>query len=175
MPTKLFTTGWLSILKMKLIKEIMIVDNINNIEIYKGVSDDIFAGLQFIANAKPEIELGTYQINERVKALVTEYSTVAHFERGYEAHKYVIDIQYPISGLERVKWSPIEKMDVNIAYDKENDRTFYKNPSLQGTHVDIGNGIFAIMFPEDGHSPQHFIKESELIKKITVKVRINEQ
>lgn len=152
----------------------MIVDHIKNIEIYKGVSADIFAGLQFIVNAKPEIELGTYQINERVKALVTEYPTVENFERGYEAHKHVIDIQYPIIGLERVKWSPIDKMDVNIPYDKENDRTFYINPSLQGTNVDIGNGIFAIMFPEDGHSPQHFITESELIKKITIKVKINE-
>jgi len=151
----------------------MILDHIKNIEIYKGVSADIFAGLQFIANAKTEIELGTYKINERVKALVTEYSTVACFKRGYEAHKYVIDIQYPIRGLERVKWSPIDQMDVNIPYDEENDRTFYKKPSLQGTNVDIGNGIFAIMFPEDGHSPQHFITESELIKKITIKVSIN--
>jgi len=153
----------------------MIVDHIKNIEIYKGISADIFAGLQFIAKAKPEIELGTYQINERVKALVTEYPTVECFKRGYEAHKHVIDIQYSIRGLERVKWSPIDKMDVNIPYDVENDRTFYKNPSLQGTHVDIGNGIFAIMFPKDGHSPQHYIGESVLIKKITVKVKINEK
>lgn len=150
----------------------MIVDKLKNIEIYKGVSDDIYAGLKFLVQATSDIELGTYPINEKVKAIVSQYETVEIFERGYEAHKHVIDIQYPIVGLERIKWSPIEGMDVNIPYDESNDRTFYKTPSAQGTHVDIGNGIFAIMFPEDGHGPQHFVNKPEMIKKITVKVSI---
>ena len=150
----------------------MIVDQIKNIDVYKSISADIYAGLQFIQKATPNIELGTYPINERVKALVTEYETIENFERGYEAHKHVIDIQFPIIGLERVKWSPIGNMNVNIPYDQVKDRTFYKDPSIQGTHVDIGNGIFAIMFPEDGHGPQHFINQPELIKKITIKVSI---
>jgi YhcH/YjgK/YiaL family protein len=63
-------------------------------------------------------------------------------------------------------------MEVNIPYEEDKDRTFYKKPSSQGTHVDIGNGIFAVMFPEDGHSPQHYVTNPELIKKITVKVAI---
>jgi YhcH/YjgK/YiaL family protein len=150
----------------------MIVDQIKNIEIYKGLSPDIYAGLIFISQAKSEIEVGEYYISENVKAIVSEYPTVECFERGYEAHKHVIDIQFPIIGLERVKWSPIEKMDINIPYDESKDRTFFVNPSTQGTQVDIGNGIFAIMFPEDGHSPQHLIVKSEVIKKITIKVKI---
>lgn len=150
----------------------MILDQIKNIEIYKGISSDIYAGLCFIAHASPEIKLGTYQINEKVKAIVSEYETIENFERGYEAHNHVIDIQYPIVGIERIKWSPIEGMCINIPYDKSKDRTFYKKPSQQGTHIDIGNGIFAIMFPEDGHSPQHFVEKPKLIKKITIKVSI---
>ena len=71
-----------------------------------------------------------------------------------------------------MKWSPIEGMEVNIPYDAEKDRTFYKSPHKQGTHVDIGNGIFAIMFPEDGHGPQHYVGKPELIKKLTIKVSI---
>ena len=152
----------------------MVVDTLKNIEQYKGLSPDIYAGLQFLANAKSEIELGIYPINKNVKAIVSSYETVDEFERGYESHKNVIDIQYPIIGLERVKWSPIENMSVNIPYDESKDRTFFKNPSKQGTHIDIGNGIFAIMFPEDGHGPQHKIGESEMLKKITIKVSINE-
>ncbi|MEE9910697.1 MAG: YhcH/YjgK/YiaL family protein [Deltaproteobacteria bacterium] len=150
----------------------MIVDQLKNIEIYKGLSPDIYAGLQFLAKANPDIQVGTYPVNANVKALVSEYMTIEHFERGYEAHKHVIDIQYPIIGLERIKWSPIEGMTVNIPYEEENDRTFYKNPSPQMINVDIGNGIFAIMFPDDGHGPQHFVHKPELIKKITMKVSI---
>ena len=102
----------------------MVVDTLKNIEQYKGLSPDIYAGLQFLANAKSEIELGIYPINKNVKAIVSSYATVDEFERGYESHKNVIDIQYPIIGLERVKWSPIENMNVNIPYDEAKDRTF---------------------------------------------------
>ena len=151
----------------------MIYDHINNIDTYKGISPDIYAGLKFLAEANPDIAVGTYPINERVKAIVSEYPTVECFERGYEAHQHVIDIQYPIRGLERVKWSPIDKMDVNIPYDEVKDRTFYKNPDpVVGTEITIGNGFFGIMFPQDGHSPQHLVGKSEVIKKITVKVAI---
>ena len=147
----------------------MIVDNINNLEIYKNISEDIYFGLVFLKEANADIKIGEYQISSKVKALVSEYMTVECFERGYEAHKHVIDIQYPIVGQERIKWSPINKMSINISYDVKKDRTFYKDPS-QNTYIDIGNGIFGIMFPDDGHSPQHMIDKPELIKKITIKV-----
>ncbi|TLV02382.1 YhcH/YjgK/YiaL family protein [Dyadobacter luticola] len=151
----------------------MILGTLNNIDTYKALSPDIYAGLQFLQNAQPEIEVGTYPISKNVKAIVSEYETVADFTRGYEAHKHVIDIQYPVIGLERVKWSPIEGMNVNIPYDEAKDRTFFKDPSPRGTHVDIGEGIFAIMFPEDGHGPQHFVDQPQLIKKITIKIAIS--
>lgn len=117
----------------------MIIDQLLNIETYKEISSDIYLGLKFLADAKADILPGTYTINTNVKAIVSEYETVSVFERGYEAHKHVIDIQYPIIGSERVKWSPILEMDINIPYDEVMDRTFYKDPFSQGTHVDIGN------------------------------------
>ncbi len=148
----------------------MVLDKLENIDIYKGLSNDIYEGLKFIKYADKNIKIGVYPINDKVKAIVSEYETIENFSRGYEAHMHVIDIQYPIIGLERIKWSPIDEMKVNIAYEPEFDRTFYKEPHKQGTYVDIGNGIFVIMFPGDGHSPQHYIDKPELIKKITIKV-----
>src|SRR6478735_1625316 len=118
----------------------MIIDSLSNIDKYKNLSPGIYAGLQFLKNADASIVVGEYAVNENVKAIVSEYKTVELFERGYEAHKHVID----------------------IPYDEKKDRTFYKDPSPRGTHVDIGNGLFAIMFPEDGHSPQHYINAPEL-------------
>lgn len=148
----------------------MILDTINNIELYRNLSHDIYAGLLFLKNVDSEISLGTYKINSKAIAIVSEYETKAHFIRGYESHNNVIDIQYPIKGIERVKWSPIKGMNINIPYDEVADRIFYKDPLPQSTYVDIGNGIFAIMFTEDGHSPQHFINKPELIKKVTIKI-----
>ena len=85
----------------------------------------------------------------------------------------MIDIQYPLIGLERVFWSPINDMAINIPYEKLKDRTFYNKPHKQSINVDIGNSVFAIYFPSDGHSPQHFIDQPSLIKKITLKVKID--
>ena len=150
----------------------MIVDKIQNLETYKNLSPDIYAGLKFLQGVTPDIELGTYVINDNVKAIVSEYPTVECFERGYVAHKHNLDIQFPIIGMERIKYSPIEGMDVNIPYDEGKDRTFYKNPDKYGFDVIIGNGTFAIMFPQDGHGPQHLVEKSEVINKVTVKVSI---
>ena len=119
----------------------MIVDTLDNINQYKSLSENIYNGLKFLAEADPGIALGTHVIDGNVSAIVSEYETIACFELGYEAHKHVIDIQYPIIGVERVKWSPLEGMKVNVPYDKEKDRTFYGGPSKQGVNADIGCNI----------------------------------
>lgn len=148
----------------------MIYDHLQNARLYYGVHEDIRTGLQYLENLSSDVEPGVYQISENVKSIVSEYETVAVFERGFEAHKKVIDIQFPIIGRERIKWSFTEGMDINIPYDAEKDRTFYKNPN-SSTHVDIGNGFFGIMFPNDAHGPQHFVEKPELIKKVTLKIK----
>ena len=86
----------------------MILDTIYNIELNRNLSLDIYAGLLFLKNIDPEISLGTYTINSKAKAIVSEYETKEEFIRGYESHKHVIDIQYPVKGIESVKWSPIK-------------------------------------------------------------------
>ncbi len=148
----------------------MIVDTLDNINLYKKLSDDVYAGLAYLQNVDADIELGIYTISDRVKAIVEEYETVHNNSFEFESHKHVIDIQLPIIGIERVFWSPIVDMDIKIPYDKEKDRTIFINSHAQTTHVDIGNRVFAIMFENDGHSPKHCIKSSKLIKKITIKV-----
>jgi YhcH/YjgK/YiaL family protein len=150
----------------------MIYDNIKNAKIYYNLHPDIKVGLQYLERLTKDVPLGEYKISDSVKAIVSEYETVKEFSRGFEAHKHVIDIQFPIIGRERVKWSNIEGMKINIPYDEQKDRTFYKNPMFF-TYVDIGEGFFAIMFPQDGHSPQHFIEKPEIIKKVTIKVKID--
>ena len=62
-------------------------------------------------------------------------------------------------------------MEINIPYEEGKDRTFYKCPNST-THVDVGNGFFAIMFPDDAHGPQHYIDKPEADKKSDVKSEI---
>ena len=65
----------------------MIFDHISNISLYKTLSPDIYAGLAFLKDVKPDIAPGTYQLTPRVKAIVSEYETKVKNEVGYEAHR----------------------------------------------------------------------------------------
>ena len=150
----------------------MILDSLDNIDTYKNFSNDIYLGLKYLKNLSSDVDLGVYVLSDKVKVIVDEYKTIEQFKDGYESHKNVIDIQYPIIGVEKILWSPINNMDINIPYNSKKDTTYFKSPSKQGLDVVIGNNIFVIMFPHDGHSPQHYIVSSEKIKKVTVKVSL---
>lgn len=147
----------------------MVYDSIQNIEQYKGLSDDIYEGLMFLKNADPEISKGVYQINPRVKAIVSEYETKKVNEYGYEAHKRFIDIQCVLKGEEKVCCLPIEKLKNTKPYNEKIDAAFYE-ANLRPQEMEIGNGYFAIFFPQDGHMPQLCIDEPKIVKKVVLKV-----
>lgn len=149
----------------------MVYDKLDNIEIYRGLSDDIYEGLVFLKNTDPEIAKGVYQINPRVKAIVSEYETKIVNEHGYEAHKRFIDIQCNLKGIEKVCCLPIERLRETKPYDSEIETTFYMVEEKPQEMI-IGNNYFAIFYPQDGHMPQLCVDEPQAVKKIVVKVEI---
>ena len=149
----------------------MVYDNIDNIETYRGLSEDIYEGLEFLQQAQPDIENGVHVINPRVKAIVSEYETKAVNENGYEAHRKFIDIQYLLKGMEKNCCLPVEKMKETKAYSEEKDIAFYEayNPAQE---LVLGDGYFAVYWPQDGHMPCLSADGAETVKKIVVKVKI---
>lgn len=151
----------------------MIYDNLSNIDLYKGLSTDIYTGLLFLNQAKPDIENGTYLLNSRVKAIVSEYETKTENECGFEAHKRFIDIQCLLRGEEIVLCSALESLKETKPYSEEIDAAFYSaEPNLQTLNLSLQPGYFAIFFPQDGHMPQLCIDEPQMVKKMVVKVEI---
>lgn len=149
----------------------MIYDSLSNISTYKDLSQDIYSGLLFLQQASPNIAIGTYQINPRVKAIVSEYETKVKNEVGYEAHRKNIDIQYLLKGEERVACLPVEKLKETKPYSEEKDAAFF-TASIQPIEMTLGGGYFAIFFPQDGHMPQLSVGETKIVKKVVVKVEI---
>jgi beta-galactosidase beta subunit len=98
----------------------VIFDHISNLETYRDVDPDIYAGLKYLRALKPSVDLGEYQVTPNVKALVTSYDTKVENEGRYEAHRYVIDVQYPIVGREGVEWSALSGMKEVEAADAHN-------------------------------------------------------
>lgn len=151
----------------------MIFDHISNIATYKNLSPNIALGLDFLKQMNYDTVVGTYQINRHVKAIVSEYETKLENEYGYEAHENNIDIQYLLSGEERIACLPVERLKEVKPYDEEIDAAFYAAaPTLQPSYLSLLSGYFAVFFPQDGHMPQLCIDNPSLVKKIVIKVKI---
>lgn len=147
---------------------------IDNISFFKGLSIDIYEGLLFLSTIDKDVETGVYIINPRVKAMVSEYSTKVVSEFGYEAHRKFIDIQYLITGEEKICCLPLEFLKEKKLYNEEQDAAFYEETSFKPHELLIGNGYFAIFSPKDGHMPQLCVNEPKMVKKVVVKVKIGE-
>ena len=150
----------------------MIYDKIDNLELYSGILDDIRRGLEYLQELKPDIEKGLYELSSRVKAIVSEYTTKEDNEYGYEAHRDYIDIQYLISGSEKICCLPLEYLKETKPYNKEIDASFYVEKDVKPQELLLGNGYFAVLFPQDGHMPQLCVDEPSSVKKVVVKVKI---
>ena len=150
----------------------MIFDHLANISLYKTLSPDIYAGLTYLQQLSPDIAPGIYQITPRVKAIVSEYETKVKNEVGFEAHRKNIDIQYLLKGEERIACMPIEKLTETDPYSEEKDAAFYTADDVKAQEMTIGNGYFAIFFPQDGHMPQLCVDEPQMVKKVVVKVAV---
>lgn len=150
----------------------MIYDKIDNLELYTSISGDIRLGLEWLRDVNPEIEKGVYELSPRVKAIVSDYTTKEVNENGYEAHRDYIDIQFLISGQEKICCLPLEYLKETKAYSKDIDAAFYEEADVRPQEMVMGNGYFAVFFPMDGHMPCLFICKSEKVKKIVIKVRV---
>ncbi len=150
----------------------MIYDKIDNLEIYAGISEDIRLGLEWLRGVNSDIEIGVYELSPRVKAIVSEFTTKEVNENGYEAHRDYIDIQYLISGQEKICCLPLEYLKETKAYNKDIDAAFYREADVKRQEMIIGNGYFAIFFPQYGHMPCLCVNELVPAKKIVVKVKV---
>lgn len=149
----------------------MIYDKIDNLETYAKISEDIRLGLEYLRDLMPEVEIGTYVLSPRVKAIVSEYTTKEVNEKGYEAHKEYIDIQYLVSGEEKIGFVPLEYLKETKAYNAEKDVAFYEGIDVKPQELLLGNGYFAILYPQDGHMPQLWVDGPGTVKKVVLKVK----
>lgn len=150
----------------------MVYDKIDNLEIYAGISEDIRLGLEWLRNVNPDIEKGVYELSPHVKAIVSEYTTKEVNENGYEAHREYIDIQYLLKGSEKICCLPLEYLKETKAYNAKIDAAFYEGNNVKPQELLIGNGYFAVFYPQDAHEPGLSTISPMVVKKVVLKVRI---
>lgn len=153
----------------------MIYDKIENIDRYAGLAHGVGAGLRFVAEAAETIAPGRHELGDGNYANVDMYTTKENNPVGYEAHRRYIDIQYLVQGSERVRVRPLETLCCTTPYDEGRDVAFFADEGGTATEVVLGAGYFVVLFPNDAHEPQLCVEEPAEVKKIVVKVALDNE
>jgi YhcH/YjgK/YiaL family protein len=107
-------------------------------------------------------------------AVIMSYQTCGPEEAMLETHDAYIDIQVSLVNSEAIDWFPRHTLEVKSTYDPIQDRTLYHRPGSAPLRVNNFPGFFTVLFPDDAHMPKQIVAgESELVKKVVVKVRKN--
>lgn len=113
---------------------------------------------------------GTHElIGKDLFVMVSEYGTKDSKEVYYESHENYTDIHYVVSGEEYISVRDRSGLSVKTPYNTDRDITFYNE---QDEHNRLANSeVFFIFFPSDVHRPGIKVNESQVVKKIVVKVK----
>lgn len=149
----------------------MIIDVLENAQLYAGLHSRIELGLSFLkSNNFSEMEPGKYEIDgKNVFALVQAYQTKPKDAGVWESHRRYIDIQYVAEGMERIGYANLKTLTPSQPYDKENDFELFKG---HGDFLTVNAGTFAIFAPQDAHMPCIAIQEPLQVKKVVIKVLV---
>lgn len=151
----------------------MIFDKISNAAKYKGISTGLDRALEYLQKEDfSKLQTGTYELDgDKMFAVCSEYETKDISEIRTEAHKKYIDVQYIVSGIEKMYTSEISGLKQLVEYDAYNDITFFENkPECEFT---AKKGCFAVFFPWDAHIPcVNDGNKSVKVKKVVVKVHV---
>ncbi|PWK78473.1 YhcH/YjgK/YiaL family protein [Mucilaginibacter oryzae] len=113
---------------------------------------------------------GKYPIDgDNVFASVTEGPSKEFEQSAWESHQNYIDLQYVISGKEKIGVAPVQSLTVTQPYDAAKDGANY---SGDGKYYTATPDEFFLFFPGDGHRPNIKVGGYDKVKKLVIKIRV---
>ena len=151
----------------------MIIDRLANPAPLYQLPSRLSLALEYLRTTDTRaVPLGRHDLDgDRLFALVQEYTTRAADQCVWEAHRRYIDVQFVAVGVERMGYASLGQMSERETYDADRDVAFFEPGS---EFVTIRAGMFAIVGPEDVHSPCHAAGRPILVRKIVVKAAVDE-
>ncbi len=147
----------------------MIFGKIEDLHLYKGLSENMKKGIEFLLNFDTTQPTGRYEVDgSNVYALITSGETKPVEEPVFEAHRKYIDLQYILEGEEDTGYAAVSDCTVTVPYDESGDYLMVKG---EGSEVRVAAGEFYIAFPCDGHRPM-CSKNPGKIRKVIVKIAV---
>lgn len=150
----------------------MVIDCIGNARRYFPLHPAFPKAFDFLNHAgTASLPDGRHEIEgDNVFALLQSYETLPVEEGRLEAHRRYIDIQFILSGSERIGWAPFASQPVAEPYDLPRDIAFFHGPA-QLLRLDAGG--FMLLWPEDLHMPmRHAAGTPGAVRKVVIKVKV---
>ncbi len=146
----------------------MYIDKIENLKNYIKDQNLLNAILDFLKTAKTA-EKGKHDILGETHANVLEYTTKPFESVKMEAHEKFLDLQYIVSGEEKILKQELADNKPITEYDEAKDRIFY-SPTTFDVAL-LTKGTFGIMYPNDLHQCVAVCDPID-IKKVVVKIPV---
>ena len=116
------------------------------------------------------LEAGTYEIDgKNVYAMIQEYNAKNEEDAQFESHKVYTDLQFLISGEERIGLTDLSTTTVKTPYDESKDIAFYTSEA--GKTLLAKPGTFFLFFPDDAHRPGMKVTENSPVRKLVIKIK----
>jgi biofilm protein TabA len=148
--------------------------SVNAVEFYKQyqsnkpVWEKVFSYLK--TQNLDTIAPGKYPIDETNAYATITFGPGKELDQAkWESHRNYIDLQYVISGKEKIGVAPVSTATVVKPYEVANDAANY---TAEGTYHIASPGTFFLFFPTDAHRPGIKVDGYDKIKKLVIKIRV---
>jgi len=152
----------------------MIFDTLTHSTPYAALSPLFAAGLEYLQAFDPHTPDGKYPIvGDDLFAVVQRYDSAPTETKAWEAHRIYADIQYIVSGHEKMLYAPLADLGEGLPYVEAKDvQKWPEHPVPSATSIIVGPGQFTIFYPQDAHKPGCQLDAPEAIVKVVLKVRV---
>ena len=150
----------------------MIKDRLENSNLYHNLSENLSKGFSWLQkNDLKNLKDGKYDIDgNKIYASIQTYETKE--DAKYEAHRKYIDIQYIVNGEEKIGVTDLSNCISCTNYDESKDIEFF-DIEKKDEYLDLDEGYFMILYPQDAHKPSISKDKTSTVKKVVVKVAID--
>jgi YhcH/YjgK/YiaL family protein len=153
----------------------MIFDSLSHSGNYLSQHPLFAAAFAYLRQFDPVTPDGKYELDgKRLFAMVQRYDTAPEETRAWEAHRAYADIQFIVSGRERLLYVPVEELKPGTPYNEAKDVQKYPEQCLKNKTTLVADaGSFCVFLPQDGHKPGCMAdQQPEPVVKVVIKVQL---
>lgn len=149
----------------------MLYGTSKHLDTYQGIHPGVMRGLELLRDTDfSKLADGRHDVDgDDLYFSLQSYETRPVNDMP-ESHKKYVDIQYLISGRERMGVAPLEDMTEVVEGHPERDVWRHRGPT---DTILVTGDRFVVFWPEDAHAPCIAVDGPERCRKCVVKVRVN--